>query len=281
MDIDLARTFLAVMETGSFHGAADHLNITQAAISARIRTLEEQLGGRLFIRNKTGARPTTAGQRFMRHAGALVQVWEDARRQIALPPDQDRRVSLGCQPGLWFPLLADWLAWMRQTNPQSVLQAQVDMPSHLIALILEGRLDAALLHDPPRQPNLVAELLTQDRLVMVTSAPDASHDPNTYIHVDWGSAFNTSLQSAFPDLARPAVSLSLSLGSLGLHHLHAAGGSGYFPLGTVEADIARGRLWRVPGAPVFTHTICLVHAERSPLDLETIRAGFAACLHKP
>ncbi len=279
MDIDLARTFLAVAETGSFHGAADRLNLTQAAISARIRALEEQLGGRLFIRNKTGARPTAAGHRFMRHAGALVQIWEDARRQVALLPGQGRRVSMGCQPGLWTPLLADWLAWMRRANPQLALQAQIDTPSRLIARILDGSLNGALLYDPPRQPNLVAELLIQDRLVMITSAADGSYDPGTYVHVDWGTAFNINLQSAFPDLARPAV--TVSLGQLGLHHLRDVGGSGYFPLRAVESDLAQGTLWRVQNAPAFAHTTCLVHAEQGSPDLEIIRAGFSACLQEP
>ena len=67
MDIELARTFLAVVTTGSFQGAADGLNVTQTAVSARIRSLEDELGRRVFVRNKAGARLTVAGQLFLRH----------------------------------------------------------------------------------------------------------------------------------------------------------------------------------------------------------------------
>ncbi|MEF9605994.1 LysR family transcriptional regulator, partial [Paracoccus sp. PXZ] len=63
MDINQARTFLEVVHSGSFVAAADRLNVTQTAVSARIRTLEESLGRRLFIRNKAGARLTPAGER--------------------------------------------------------------------------------------------------------------------------------------------------------------------------------------------------------------------------
>lgn len=280
MDIDLARTFLAVVETGSFHAAADRLNITQAAISARVRALEDQLGGRLFTRNRMGARPTAAGQRFLGPAGALVQVWEDARRRVAEPRDMGRPVTLGCPPGLGSPLLADWLAWMRRTHPGLAVQIHVDLPPRLIAHIQEGRLDGALLAGPPRQPNLVAELLVQDRLVMVTSTPDGSHAPDTYIHVDWGPDFGGNLPSAFPGLAHPR--LSLPPGAHGLHHLRSVGGSGYFPLHMVKDDLARGRLWRVKDAPAFPHAICLVHAEQQPPELAIIRAGFSASLpHVP
>ncbi|MGF6546199.1 DNA-binding transcriptional LysR family regulator [Paraburkholderia youngii] len=55
MDITLARTFLEVSASGSFISAAERLHLTQTAVSARIRTPEEQLGRRLFVRNKAGA----------------------------------------------------------------------------------------------------------------------------------------------------------------------------------------------------------------------------------
>lgn len=74
MDIELARTFLAVVETGSFVGAADRVHVTQSTVSMRIRSLEEQLGKPLFERGKTGASLTPAGVQFQRHALALVRV---------------------------------------------------------------------------------------------------------------------------------------------------------------------------------------------------------------
>src|SRR5262249_12626507 len=58
MDISVARTFLEVVKTGSFVNAAASLNLTQTAVSARIRVLEEQLQRPVFIRNKAGARLT-------------------------------------------------------------------------------------------------------------------------------------------------------------------------------------------------------------------------------
>lgn len=64
MDISIARTFLEVVKTGSFVNAAANLNISQTAVSARIRVLEEQLDRPMFVRNKAGARLTPAGEQF-------------------------------------------------------------------------------------------------------------------------------------------------------------------------------------------------------------------------
>jgi DNA-binding transcriptional LysR family regulator len=118
MDINLARTFLEVAARGSFIAAAERLHLTQTAVSARIRILEEQLGRRLFVRNKAGARLTPAGERLIRHATTLIQVWERARQHVALPPGREDGVSVGGEFSLWHPLLADWLIWMHHRIPK-------------------------------------------------------------------------------------------------------------------------------------------------------------------
>ena len=64
MDVELARTFLEIVRARSFARAAEQLDSSQTAVSARIRNLEQQLGRPLFIRNKNGASLTGAGERF-------------------------------------------------------------------------------------------------------------------------------------------------------------------------------------------------------------------------
>ena len=51
MDIELARTFLQIVRSGSLVAAAEHLHLTQTAISARVQNLESQLNCKLFVRN--------------------------------------------------------------------------------------------------------------------------------------------------------------------------------------------------------------------------------------
>src|SRR3546814_8837197 len=118
MDISVARTFLEVVKTGSFVNAAVNLNLTQTAVSARIRVLEDQLDRPVFIRNKAGARLTPAGEQFFRFATTLVQVWDRARRAVALPPGRETVVTVGAELSLWSPLLRHWLLWMRRECPE-------------------------------------------------------------------------------------------------------------------------------------------------------------------
>jgi DNA-binding transcriptional LysR family regulator len=276
MDVSLARTFLEIAASGSFVAAAERLHLTQTAVSARVRVLEEQLGRRLFVRNRAGARLTPAGERFVRHAASLVQVWERARQQVALPPGRESVVSIGAELSLWNPLLADWLVWMRRELPQIALRAEVDVSERLLDRVQDGSLDLAVLYSPPQRPGLVIELLDEEKLVMVTTAADGRAHPDDYILVDWGAAFAANHQAAFPALASPTM--SISLGPLALAHVLAAGGSAYLRLSAVRQSLADGRLRRVPDAPEFAYSVYAAYSTRSEADLiDRVRRGLRGC----
>jgi DNA-binding transcriptional LysR family regulator len=85
MDIELARTFIEIVSTGSFIKAADRLHVAQTTVSARVRLLEEQLGRQLFVRNKAGASLTPAGEQFLRFAPTFVQLCQRQKQPVAVP----------------------------------------------------------------------------------------------------------------------------------------------------------------------------------------------------
>ncbi|CDG84082.1 LysR family transcriptional regulator [Janthinobacterium agaricidamnosum] len=279
MDINLARTFLEAAASGSFIVAAQRLHLTQTAVSARIRALEQQLGRRLFVRNKAGARLTPAGERFMRHAATMVQVWERARQQVALPPGREDGVGIGGELSLWHPLLADWLIWMKRHAPEIALRTEVDSAPRLLDGVQDGSLDLAVLYNPPQRPGLVSELLAEEKLIMITSSADGMLDPDVYVYVDWGPSFAANHHAAYPELGNPPV--TVSLGPLALTYLLSVGGAGYFRSGTVQPFLDAGQLYRVAGAPEFSHSVYAVHAgqggnptvERARGGLREVAAG--------
>ena len=171
MDIAAARTFLEIVKTGSFVRAAANLNITQTAVSARVRVLEAQLDRQIFVRNKAGAKLTPAGEQFLRYATTLVQVWERARHQVAMPVGRDKVVTIGGEHSLWDPLLRDWLVWMRTECTDVAVRAQIDVADRLVDQVQEGVLDLAVVYEPPLRTGLVCELLLEESLVAVTTDP--------------------------------------------------------------------------------------------------------------
>lgn len=261
MDIDRARTFLEIIHSGSFLRAADRLHVTQTTVSARIRTLEEALGRKLFIRNRNGAQLTPAGREFERYALLFVQIWERARHQLAIPSGRTSVVALGGELSLWNPLLLDWLVWMKEWKSEIAIHAHVAVPDQLLEQLRTGVLDIAVLYAPKMLPGFRVELLVEEQLILVRTKimkgePAGAQD---YVYVDWGPLFAAQHDASSNAFGEPG--LFVGLGPLGLSYILRAGGMGYFRRGAAAPHIASGELEIVEGAPEFTYPAYAVYPE--------------------
>jgi LysR family transcriptional regulator, flagellar master operon regulator len=258
MDIELARTFVEIVSTGSFIKAADRLHVAQTTVSARVRLLEQQLGRPLFVRNKGGASLTPAGEQFLRYAPTFVQLWQRARQQVAVPQGHRAVLTVGSEVSLWQPLLVDWVKMMRRSHPDIALRVHVDVPQDLITHVAAGLVDIAIMYAPQHRPGLEIDLLLEEELVLVTTDLKTyrADDPG-YVHVEWGPDFSLHHGVSFPDMT---PSLVANLGPLALNYVLAEGGSGYFRLRAVQSYLESGRLHLVPGAPHFSFPVYAVHS---------------------
>ncbi len=169
MDIDLARTFLEIARSGSFVAAAERLHLTQTAVTARIQNLEGQLGCRLFVRNRAGARLTADGEHFLGYASQLVQTWDAARRDLPLPDGFRNLLNLGGEVSLCNPLLLNWMRRLREAIPGHAVRVEIGQGADLLKQLEQGVLDAALVYQPEYWPGLQVEQLLEEKLVMVRS----------------------------------------------------------------------------------------------------------------
>lgn len=257
MDVELARTFLEIVSTGSFIRASERLNVGQTTVSARIRILEQQLGRPLFIRNKGGATLTPAGERFLRYAPAFVQLWQRARHQVALPPGHRAALAIGSEVILSQPLLLDWVRWMRRSMRDVALRVHVDVPQDLVNQVVAGMVDAAIMYAPQHRPGLKVDLLMEEKLVLVTTPPgSALSNDLEYVHVDWGPEFGLHNSMNFSE-ETPA--LFINIGPLALNYILSTGGSGYFRMSVVAPHISAGQLRLVPDAPQFSYPVYVVY----------------------
>jgi len=128
--------------------AAESLHVTQTTVSARIKSLEEELRRRLFIRNRNGARLTASGSEFRPYAESFLQVWERARHQVAVPTGKRGYVAIGGELSLWNPLVLNWMVRMRQTEKEIALRGSVGLPEQLMEHLRTGTLDIAVMYAP-------------------------------------------------------------------------------------------------------------------------------------
>lgn len=266
MDIDQARTFLAVLETGSFMAAADRVHVTQSTVSMRIKTLEEQIGRPLFQRARSGATLTGAGIQFEKYARTIVRAWQQARHEVALPDDLSATLTIGGEFSLWDSLLFKWFPWIRNAVPSMAIRAEAATLDILMRRLGDGLVDIALTYTPQNRAGLTVEELFTDELVFVTSDPEIQ-DPShpDYIFVDWGSEFHRRYTQAFPRLTTPR--LTVSHGQLGFLHVMENGGAGYFPARMVRSAVRTGRLHRSASLPGFTQPVFVVYGDGRDDDI--------------
>lgn len=261
MDMDQVRTFLAVAANGSFLEAASRLHVTQSTVSARIQNLEQDLGSRLFVRNRSGASLTQAGKRFMRHAKSMVLSLEQARHDVGLPSRYRASITVGARIALWEGFLPQWVGDMRHSAPDISMLCEIGFEEDLMRRLVEGTLDIGLMYTPQHSPGLQVEQLFDETLVLFTTDPEQSWSLDNYIYVDWGPAFHAQHTISYPDLERPAQ--VANIGWLGVQLIQTNGGSCYLPMRMARPLLQSGNLFTVPGSPRFRLPAYMVYPRAS------------------
>lgn len=267
MDIDLARTFLEIVRGGSFIAASQRMHVTQTAITARIQSLESQLGCKLFVRNRAGAKLTADGEVFVVHANQMVLTWEAAQRDLPLVKGYHNILHVGGEVSLCNPLMLNWVRALRQGISTHAVRADVGEAQRLLHQLEVGTLDAALVYQPSYWPSLQVEELLEEKLIQVYLPAN----PEPYIYIDWGEAFRRQHDAALPEKAK--ASLGFNLGPLALQYILEHGGSGYFRTRVVQRYLDSGVLARMEKAPEFSYPTYLVYSRER--DSAVLQQAFA------
>jgi len=263
MDIELLRTFLEVSRTRHFGQAAAAMSLTQAAVSARIKTLEALLGVRLFIRKKRDIQLTPEGNRLISRADRLISEWRKIRQEISAG-GASQQLSVGGSLRLWDVVLQQWLIRVRSAMPQIALIAESHTPELLTRKLLDGVLDLAFMLEPPQLEVLQIQAVGTLSLRLVSSTAGVELERalgEGYLMVDWGLTHTLQHRRLFPDAPEPQT--RLASGTLSLHYLLALGGSAYLPETMVKSHIDEQRLYWVEDAPTIEHRAHAVFPVRS------------------
>ena len=252
MDAQLLKTFLEIYRTRHFGRAADNLHLSQSAVSARIRLLEDELGVTLFTRDRNNIQLTAAGQKLLRHAESITTAWNQVRQEMAMGDDGPDLLSVGAVPSLWDIALQDWVHWVFGECPEVCLIAEAHGAEALLRKLLEGSIDLGFLFDAPQLPELMVAETIPVPLIMVASEPGLTAEQavkGSYVMVDWGTSFAISHARYFPDMATPRA--RVGLGRMAKALLLARGGAAYLAEPMVSEQLRKKQLFRVEGSPVI------------------------------
>ncbi|MDR3277484.1 MAG: LysR family transcriptional regulator [Oscillospiraceae bacterium] len=172
MDIKGLQYFITAAERLNFTVAAKECYITQTAMSLHIKKMEDELGFKLFIRNKHTTELTEAGRDFHVRARGLILEYESAVRHAAsVGNGVTGIISITVPSSIEGFVLMDRLRVFRAANPGVEVNLYVEPPGRHIGSIKSGRTDICVgaPDDMDLDPDFVVERLREDPIVVVCS----------------------------------------------------------------------------------------------------------------
>ena len=162
------QVFLDVNETGSFSAAATKLHMTQPGVSQQIRSLENYLNAKLFVRRGHGVELTAVGQNLVEPARRLIalsKATEDAL--VARRGEVSGRIRLGCALPSGIYVFYPWLQEFREKYPDVTMQIEQMEPGPLLGALRGQELDGGLVLGRMRGRGLVHHKVFEDPVTLV------------------------------------------------------------------------------------------------------------------
>ncbi|HGM8642145.1 TPA: LysR substrate-binding domain-containing protein [Pseudomonas aeruginosa] len=214
LDLDLLRTFVAVVESGNFSSAAPRVGRSQSAVSMQMQRLEQELGRSLLTRLPRTVVPNAAGDDLLIYARRLLKLSDEARASVSRP-DEVGTVRLGVPDDYAAFLLPPVLARFAEDYPRVNVELVCEPSRLLVPAIDEGRIDLAIVTRLPAQS---FEVLRREPFVWVAAANHVawSLDPLPVALFEPGCAARMNVIDALSAAGRAYRSTYSSASLLGL-----------------------------------------------------------------
>ena len=153
MEVRQLNTLIRAAQFQSFSKAAESLGYSQSAVTVQIKTLEEELGVRLFDRMNKRVLLTVDGQRFLEYANSILDTIQSARQALNENAELGGSLHIGTLESLCFFRLPGLIRQFRLEHPRVGLRVTTGSPEELIEKMEQGEVDLICILDEPRYSN--------------------------------------------------------------------------------------------------------------------------------
>ena len=264
MEISQLEVFLAVAREGGFSRAAEKLYRTQSAVSQAIRKLETEIGEPLFDRSTRDGVMTDAGRVLQEYAERLLNLRENAREALAeLRELQKGKLVVGANEFTALYLLRV-LAEFRRLHPAIRIVVQRSLGSQIPDDVRRHNCEFGVLTYDPQDPELASVVVYSDELIFVVPPehPLARESKvsirqlgaESFVAHIVSSPYREKVIQAFEKHKTP-LHMGVELPTLQAIKRFVAMGNGvaFLPEISVEDEIARGELVRIPVQELRVH----------------------------
>ena len=270
-------TLLWIARLGTFQAAAERLNTTQPAISARVKEIEAQLGVRLFRKDGRRMVLTPRGRNLVQDCEPLWAGLEKALLQASDFSGARGTVRIGTGEIAAASCLPAFVQSVERDLPGVRLEIELDLTARMLQQLLAGTRDMVFLAGPVASPGVRAQPIGAVSLRWLASpqvvAAGGFAEPLPVWSVGAHSPIHRVLQDTLAG-GLPCRSVNICNNVQTMIGIVAAGaGAGLFPATMVRAAMADGRLVEVLPPPVQTipFEAAIRAGEQDPLILELFR----------
>ncbi|MFX3632002.1 MAG: LysR family transcriptional regulator [Candidatus Pristimantibacillus sp.] len=169
MNISQLETLLTISKTMSFRKAGELLNLTQPAVSAQIRTLEDEFKTILIDRNQP-VTLTDHGQVFLAHAEKILSIVEELKQKLAdLSSIPQGHITLGTTSSIAIQLLPRVLSYFHDQFPLIKTTIHTMPSSQVMSSVENGSVDIGITYLTEKNPNVDSSVLYYDTFELVVS----------------------------------------------------------------------------------------------------------------
>ena len=257
MELSQLEVFLAVARERKFSRAADKLFRTQSAVSQTIRKLEDELGEALFDRSSREGVLTDAGKVLYEYAEKLINLRGEASESLSELRELQKGKLVIAANEFTVLYLLPVLAEFRRLHPMIKITVERALSSHIPDEVLQYAVEFGVLSYEPQEASLASVIVFQDELVFVVppkhplaSAAQISIrqlGAESFVAHIVSSPYREKVIQLFKSHKTP-LHMDLELPTLQAIKRFVAMGNGvaFVPEISVETEIARGELVRIP-----------------------------------
>ena len=186
IDVLGLQAFVSIAERGSFHAAASHLNLSQTALSHRIRKLESLIGTRLLLRTTRQVTLTPAGAALLPGVRKLFEDLGTAVSELQLNADsREETVVIGCLPTAAMHVLPDVIAEFTRLRPSVHVKIFDNSASEIAARVQSGEAAFGVTIVAANRWDLELKPLAKEPFLLVChrNMPIASHPTLTWAQI--------------------------------------------------------------------------------------------------
>lgn len=209
VDIRFLKTFLEVVQTRHFGRAAENLYLTQSAVSARIKLLEEYFNTPLFIRNRNSIQITPAGERLIPFAKKISNELALARQVLA--EQECVHVSISATQTAMLVYLDKYLSDLFIEFSNISIRHNIISIEQMTKNLHEHSVDLGVSTCTVKSDDVESILLGKIKLALchkdsITDVND--NDTDKFINIDYGKLVNEEIYKEYPTIKKSKVKTS-------------------------------------------------------------------------